>query len=304
MLDRKVIRRRRAALAVFVALSIAILTAYFGESSGGGFFHAFQRGAQEAFAPIETGASRALKPIRDLFGWAGDTVDAKDQNEELRKEVARLRSQLARSQTAERDVAQLKGLVGLQKEEGFPQGTEPITARVIARSPTVWYSKIKIDKGSSDGVKVDQPVIASSGDIEDEAGGLAGKVTAVTGGNAEVTLITDASVGVGAQVMPAGASGVVRPEVGDPRDLLLDFVEGGRRVTENTTVVTSGFKTSRGESLFPRGIPIGRVTQADLDEVEIYQRVHIRPFADLKQIDIVQVLTKRPAGAQTAGVMP
>ena len=304
MLDRKVIRRRRAALAVFVALSIAILTAYFGESSGGGFFHAFQRGAQEAFAPIETGASRALKPIRDLFGWAGDTVDAKDQNEELRKEVARLRSQLARSQTAERDVAQLKGLVGLQKEEGFPQGTEPVTARVIARSPTVWYSKIKIDKGSSDGVKVDQPVIASSGDIEDEAGGLAGKVTAVTGGNAEVTLITDASVGVGAQVMPAGASGVVRPEVGDPRDLLLDFVEGGRRVTENTTVVTSGFKTSRGESLFPRGIPIGRVTQADLDEVEIYQRVHIRPFADLKQIDIVQVLTKRPAGAQTAGVMP
>lgn len=304
MLDRKVIRRRRAALAVFVALSIAILTAYFGESSGGGFFHAFQRGAQEAFAPIETGASRALKPIRDLFGWAGDTVDAKDQNEELRKEVARLRSQLARSQTAERDVAQLKGLVGIQKEEGFPQGTEPVTARVIARSPTVWYSKIKIDKGSSDGVKVDQPVIASSGDIEDEAGGLAGKVTAVTGGNAEVTLITDASVGVGAQVMPAGASGVVRPEVGDPRDLLLDFVEGGRRVTENTTVVTSGFKTSRGESLFPRGIPIGRVTQADLDEVEIYQRVHIRPFADLKQIDIVQVLTKRPAGAQTAGVMP
>jgi rod shape-determining protein MreC len=300
--DRKVIRRRRAALAVFVALSIAILTAYFGESQGG-FFHAFQRGAQETFAPVETGASRALKPIRDLFGWAGDTVDAKDQNEELRKEVARLRSQLARSQTAERDVAQLKGLVGLQKEEGFPQGTEPVTARVIARSPTVWYSKIKIDKGSSDGVRIDQPVIASSGDIEDEAGGLAGKITSVTGGNAEVTLITDASIGVGAQVMPAGASGVVRPEVGDPRDLLLDFVEGGRRVTENTTVVTSGFKTADGESLFPRGIPIGRVTEADLDEVEIYQRVHIRPFADLKQIDIVQVLTRRPAGAQTAEVM-
>ena len=76
--DRKVVRRRRAALAVFVALSIAMLTAYFGES-GGGFFHAFQRGAQEAFAPIETGASRALKPIRDLFGWVGDTFDAKDR---------------------------------------------------------------------------------------------------------------------------------------------------------------------------------------------------------------------------------
>ena len=65
MYDRKVVRRRRAALAVFVALSIAILTAYFGESSGG-LFHTFQRGAQEAFAPVETGASRALKPPRTL----------------------------------------------------------------------------------------------------------------------------------------------------------------------------------------------------------------------------------------------
>ena len=45
MYDKKVVRRRRAALAVFVALSIALLTAYFGES-GGGFFHALQRGAQ------------------------------------------------------------------------------------------------------------------------------------------------------------------------------------------------------------------------------------------------------------------
>ena len=112
MYDRNVVRRRRAALAVFVALSIAILTAYFGES-GGGFFHALQRGAQEAFAPIETGASRALKPVRDLFGWAGDTFDAKDQNKDLKREVERLRSALAESQTAQRDATQLKGLVGL-----------------------------------------------------------------------------------------------------------------------------------------------------------------------------------------------
>ena len=133
-------------------------------------------------------------------------------------------------------------------------------------------------------------------------GGLAGKITKVTGGTAEVTLITDASIGVGAQVMPAGAAGVVRPEVGDPRDLLLDLVHGGR-VTDNAIVVTSGFKTSVGESLFPRGIPIGRVTDVDLDEVEIYQRVHLRPFADLRRIDIVQVLTRRGAQTQTAEVV-
>ena len=135
MYDSKVVRRRRAVLAVFVVLSIAILTAYFGES-GGGFFHTLQRGAQEAVAPVETGASRALKPARDFVGWIGDTVDAKDQNADLKKEVQRLRSQLAESQTALRDAGQLKGLASLREENYFPQATRPVTARVIARSPT------------------------------------------------------------------------------------------------------------------------------------------------------------------------
>ena len=179
-----------------------------------------------------------------------------------------------------------------------------MAARVIARSPTVWFSSLKIDKGSGDGIRLNQPVIAAATDTSGNAvGGLAGKITRVTGGTAEVTLITDESSGVAAQVMPAGASGVVKPEVGNPRDLLLDFVEGGRRVTEGTIVVTSGFKASRVESLFPRGIPIGEVTKVDLDEVELYQRVHVRPYADLRRIDIVQVLTRKPPATQTAEVI-
>ena len=293
MFDKKVVRRRRAALAVFVALSIAVLTAYFGESSGG-FFHALQRGSQEAFAPIETGASRALKPVRDLFSWVGDTFDAKGENSDLRAEVERLHSELAKSQTAERDAAQLSRLVSLQRSDMFPSGTQPLAARVIARAPTVWYSSVKIDKGSGDGVRVNQPVIA--------AGGLVGKVTQVTGGTSEVRLITDASSAVTAQVMPAGASGVVRPQVGNPSDLLLDLIEGDRRVTEDTTVVTSGFTSSKVESLFPRGIPIGKVTRVDLDELEQYQRVHIKPFANLRRFDIVQVLTRRPPTQQAASL--
>ena len=218
--------------------------------------------------------------MRDLVGWVGDTFDAKERNEELEQEVEQLRSELAQARTAQRDASQLRRLVGMQREPSFPVGTDPVAARVIARAPTVWYSSVKIDKGSNDGVRTNQPVIA--------AGGLAGKVTRVTAGTAEVRLITDASSAVTAQVMPAGASGVVKPEVGNPGDLLLDLIERGRRVTTGTTVVTSGFTSLKVESLFPRGIPIGVVTDADVDEIELYQRVHIRPFADLQRIDIVR----------------
>lgn len=284
MYDRKTIRRRRAVLAVFIALSIVILTAYFGESRGGAF-HTLQRGAQETFAPIETGATSALKPFRDFFGWTGDTIDAKDQNTELKDEVERLRTDLAEAQTSLRDANQLKAIRNLHQENYFPTSTQPVTARVIAKSPTVWYSSVKIDKGSNDGVRVNHPVIA--------AGGLAGKVISATGGTAEVRLITDGESGVSAQVFPQGVTGVVRPQVGNPNDLLLENVESGRRVTERTLVITSGFTSMKGESLFPRGIPIGRVTEVDFDELETYQRVHIKPFADLRRVDVVEVLTRR-----------
>lgn len=291
MYDRKTIRRRRAVLAVFIALSIVILTAYFGESRGGAF-HTLQRGAQETFAPIETGASSALKPFRDFIGWTGDTIDAKDQNTELKDEVERLRTDLAEAQTSLRDANQLKAIRNLHQENYFPTSTQPVTARVIAKSPTVWYSSVKIDKGSNDGVRVNHPVIA--------AGGLAGKVISATGGTAEVRLITDGESGVSAQVFPQGVTGVVRPQVGNPNDLLLENVESGRRVTERTLVITSGFTSLKGESLFPRGIPIGRVTEVDFDELETYQRVHIKPFADLRRVDVVEVLTRRGAAQEAS----
>ena len=85
----------------------------------------------------------------------GDTVDAKDKNEALEREVDQLRSELARTRTAQRDAAQLKGLVGPHKEEGFRGHRAGDRAR-DRRSPNVWYSSIKIDK-VEDGVEFDQP---------------------------------------------------------------------------------------------------------------------------------------------------
>src|SRR5919109_1176871 len=105
----KAVRRRRAVLAILVILSLFLLTAYFGESSGGGL-HAVQRGAMEVLAPIQEGANRALKPFRDLFGWFGDTLHAKDENGKLKAERNALRTPVAQLTVQNRDLAQYKGL--------------------------------------------------------------------------------------------------------------------------------------------------------------------------------------------------
>jgi rod shape-determining protein MreC len=280
---KRSVRRRRATLALLVGLSIALLTAYFGESASGGL-HAVQRGFLEALAPLQEGASRALKPARDLVGWGGDVFDAKSDNKKLRREVRELQTRLAASETASRDARELRALVGFNRSAVFPSGYAPVSARVIARSPTVWYATITIDKGSDQGVRVNQPVMSGSG--------LVGKVSDVAPDASRVTLLTDHTSGVSAQVVPNGANGIVKATVGNPSDLILDFVQKNRPVPRGATVITSGWRSSRLESLFPRGIPVGEVTKVDSDERELYQRVHLRPFADLRNLDFVEVLTR------------
>ncbi|MEA2445240.1 MAG: rod shape-determining protein MreC [Thermoleophilales bacterium] len=285
MYDRKVVRRRRAALGVLVGLSIALLTMYFGEGPSG-LLHGLQRGAQQVLQPVETGVSRATKPFRDLVGWVGDNVSAKGQNDKLKRENADLRQQVARAQAAEDENRKLRGIVGLPQNPGYPNGVKALTARVIGRSPTVWYEAVQIDKGSSDGVRVDQPVVTN--------GGLAGRVTSVTGGTATITLIVDASSGVSALVLPDGKPGVVRPKVGNPSDMRLEYLDKKTKVKQGDMVITAGSTDKQLASLFPKGIPIGRVKHVDPNELDVYERVHIEPFADFQRMEFVQVLRANP----------
>src|ERR687890_1920143 len=110
MMHDKVVRRRRAVLAVLVLLSLFLLTAYFGESTGG-TLHGVQRGAMEVLAPVQEGANRALKPFRDLFGWFGDTLDAKQERDALRTERDSLRQQVARLESAASENDELRDMV-------------------------------------------------------------------------------------------------------------------------------------------------------------------------------------------------
>jgi rod shape-determining protein MreC len=270
-----------------------MLTGYFGESSGGPL-HAFQGGVQTILSPIEAGASRAFSPIRNLAGWFGDVFDAKGQNKDLKKRLATTQAQLIAAQAAARDDVTLRKELGLDRQLGIGRN-DVVNARVLLKSPTAWYSTVQIDVGRSDGVKVNQPVITGDG--------LVGKVTSVNGGTATVTLITDSSSSVSAE-LDNGAFGQVQPSVGDPNDMRLQYITKGKTVRAGMNVSTAGWASSRLASIFPRGIPIGRVSRVSSNELELYRQVHITPFADFKGLDHVQVITtklKQPAPVPGAG---
>ncbi|HSS41030.1 MAG TPA: rod shape-determining protein MreC [Solirubrobacterales bacterium] len=275
---RKQVRRRRAVLALLIVGSFALLTVTYGQGSNG-----MQRGVSAVFSPIQSVADRALKPARDLVNWFDETFDAKGRNERLHRELEAARKESVGAKAALSENEQLRKLVGLDKSGAIPSGYTPVTGRVISRSPTVWFADITIDAGSGDGVEVDDPVV--NGD------GLVGKVSAVTGGSARVTLIADHESAVSAKIVPSGIQGVMKPLVGDPEDLILDFLDSEKRVGKGQDVVTAGWRNQVIGSDYPPNLPIGEVVDASLLAQEAQQQVHIRPFADLRNLDLVQVLT-------------
>src|SRR5947209_7439055 len=131
MFSRSPVQRRRAVLAVLLAVCLILLTVYFSEPVTGGL-HAIQRGAGEVLSPLEEGAARAFKPFSDLAGWVGDVVDAKKQNKQLKAEVKNLHGQLAVLATDKAEADQLRSI--MQVSANIPKNSRLARGQVVVTS--------------------------------------------------------------------------------------------------------------------------------------------------------------------------
>jgi rod shape-determining protein MreC len=289
MHDRAV-RRRRAVLVVLVAASLFLLTVYFGEGSSGGL-HSVQRGVMGVLSPIQEGANRVLKPVRDLFGWFGDTLDAKGERDKYKKQADALQNQLDATYVQIGDMKQRNELKQLDATSQLQQYS-PVEARVYLRSPNAFFQRMTINKGTNDGVHSGDPVVAGAG--------LIGKILDAGGGSSVVTLVTDQDFSVSALAGAKREPGSVEPAIGAPGDLLLNMVQDTRNVRAGDQVYTAGTVVARLESRYPPGIPIGTVQRIDPGSGDLDRRIHVDPSADLTHTDIVQVLTEPHADLQAA----
>jgi rod shape-determining protein MreC len=275
---RKQIRRRRAVLALLIVGSFALLTLTYGQGSNG-----IQRGVTAVFTPVSSVLDRALKPARDLINWIDETFDARGKNHKLEEELEVERKAAVGGKVALAENEELRQLLNLNKSGAIPEGYEPKTGRVIGLSPTVWFSDVTIDVGSGDGVKLHDPVVNGQG--------LIGQVTAVTPGASKVTLITDHSSRISVRVVPVGSLGIVTPTVGEPNTLVLSFLNSDKNLHKGQSVVTAGWHGDGIEARFPPNIPVGEITKASVIVQEAQEKVNVRPYADLRNLGTVEVLT-------------
>jgi rod shape-determining protein MreC len=266
-----------------VLVSLALITVYFRESSGGAL-HGAQRIAVSAITPFQVAAERVARPFQDAFGWAADLVHAKSDNAKLREEIGALRRQLIENETATQENQQLKKLLGYVRGPEFPEDYDPVATRVIVQPQSVFRQEIVVAAGSSDGVRVDAPVVTDKG--------LVGTVTDVTRNSAKVRLLTDQQSAASALVLETQATGIVLHGPSD-NSLALDRVPKDESVNKGDIVVTAGSQVGKYESLYPRGIVIGLVASVSQRDVDLFMQIQVTPLVDFDALHDVIVLVDK-----------
>ena len=265
-------------------MSLALLTVYFRESSGG-TLHGAQRIVASVVAPFEVGAERVARPFRDAYGYFSDLFAAKGENAELREQLEALRRQVIDNQTAAEENEDLVRALDYIRGPEFPADYRPVVTRVIVRPQTVFSQEVVVAAGSDHGVEPDAPVVTPTG--------LVGVVTETTPTASKVRLLTDQQSAASAQVLETGAAGIVLHGPGDSSTLVLDRVAKDALVEKGNIVITAGSRTRKFESLFPRGIPIGVVTAVSQRDVDLYKRVQVSALVDFDALDEVIVLVPK-----------
>lgn len=284
-MQRNAALKRRILFAVLIVASLALLTAYFREPAAG-LLHGVQSGGSDAMSPVQSLAARAVQPFRDGYRWVGDVLGANARNQQLEQQLELLRGELVRLNESSEENQRLKELLDFKDAGIFPAASSFEVARVIGKSPTKWEAWIQIDKGSDDGIALNQPVVGATvpADKSLSGKGLVGKVIAVGSHSARIQLLTDQASNVAALVQGTRAEGIVGGSLSGR--LVMDFVERDQPVEVKLIVITSGFG-----QVFPKGIPIGIVQSVGEVDVNIYKQIEVRPFVDFDTLEEVMVVT-------------
>lgn len=277
---------RRAVFAVLILASLALITVSYRNPDGGP--SSVQLVVLEVVSPIERGMSRAWDPIAGAWDWSGRLIRATRENPSLKAENAKLREQLRFAKVDQETFDRYRRALAFDETFTFhSQGSfDRMWAQVTVRQPGAVEKSLVVNRGSNDGVQVDDPVMVP--------GGLIGRVTSVMANDAIVGLLLDDSQSVSVAVTGSEAWGVLKAvsNKGGPT-MQLRFVKQSADVEVDDQVVTSGFASRNGElrSVYPKGLPIGLVTSVGNDPADLNKTVQITPFADFDRIDEVMILT-------------
>jgi rod shape-determining protein MreC len=247
-------------------------------------------------SPVDRAILWLTTPVERAVGWTVRSAlgvwdgyvglrGAQARAGALEAEVSRLRLENQQLVAERLEAERLRRLLAFA--ETSPERTH-VGARIIGvRLAPAGLQLVTIDRGADDGVARMMPVVV--------ADGVVGRVHTAYAHTADVLVLTDRNSSIAVRVDRTRARANVRG-VGKTDAARLDYALRTEDMIEGDLLVTSGT-----DGVFPRGLPVGKVTQIDRNPHGLFQDALVLPAVDPTRLEEVLVVTR---WERTGDVLP
>ncbi len=226
----------------------------------------------DSFAPIQTSVTSVRTQVSSFFDHYLANISASRKNVDLRKRVGDLENSINGFEELEKENKRLKDL--LQFGQGI--GYKKILAQVVAWDASSDFRVIRINKGLSNGVRLQSPVVTSQG--------LVGYIYRLTDHFADILTVLDNNNRVDGLIQRVRAHGIV--EGFNNEKSIMKYVSRAEPIILGDVVITSGLG-----NIYPKGIHVGTVSRIERESYGITQNVEITPAVDFGRLEEVVILS-------------
>jgi len=216
--------------------------------------------------------------ITDGMSYFGNTKKLNEKLTSLENELEQAKISMQEIEVLKSENNDLKQLLNIKDKYNH---FEKIYANIITRSYDNWNETFVINKGSKDGVKEKQTVIA--------ADGLVGYISSVQESTSEVTTILDTSSAVSVKISNINKLALVKGDytLKSKGQLKLVNIPIDTELAVGETIYSSGI----GE-LYQKGIPVGIISEVISKKNDIDRYAIVDMFVNIESLDMVGIIIK------------
>ena len=232
----------------------------------------------KVFAPVQKLATSIKNGVEESLSVITNAKQYYEDNKQLRAQLDELYVQIVDYEKLKNENEQLRKVIGLK--EDFPDYEFSPPCQIISKTANDPFGSFIIDKGTTDGISVYDPVITDTG--------LVGIVTKASTTYSRVTTIFSPDVPVGAYCIRNDTTGIVEcdAELAAKGICRMKYIEKDSDLKKGDIIVTSG-----NSGLFPKDRVIGIVEEIYIEDSGLSKTAVIKPVADIKNIQSVFVIT-------------
>ncbi|MCF8029426.1 MAG: rod shape-determining protein MreC [Desulfohalobiaceae bacterium] len=201
-------------------------------------------------------------------------LDVRRENEQLRQRIQDLKIRAMRLRSRADEAERLRELLSFSPPPDWSCTGSRIVGEQI--SPSDVLETVTLNKGHSDLVRPDMPALTPAG--------LVGKILKTSPHFSKLVLLTDPNSRIPVISSNHRSKAILKGRGADAA-LSLEYVARNSPLSEGEIVVTSGLG-----GIFPKGIPVARITQIEQTSHSLFQEVEARPLVNLRELEEVLLL--------------